>query len=185
MKKIGFVILALLLLAIPASLSKHIALGITSETARVTNGKESGLDNVENSDSLDIATEIDGFQHSASTSLRKVSMSSLSIDVTGNTTYTIANGTFVLNETIAVKENATLLIENALIKFNSSSRYIVETYDNASVIMKNATIYHLSGYAYVLFYDFTNVAIEDSCLRQVYLYPYDNSNASIENSTFT
>lgn len=183
MKKIGFVILVLLLLAIFASVPKNITLGMTSETAKVIDSKESGSGDVEIPDSFDAVTEMGSFQHSGSSSLKAISINSLSIDVAGNATYTIANGTFILNETIIVKENAKLIIENAVVKFNCSSSYIIETYDNASVTIKNATIYRISGYAYLYFTDFTKIAIENSCLRQVYMYLYDNSNASIENST--
>jgi hypothetical protein len=106
-----------------------------------------------------------------------------SIEVDGNDTYTIENGRYVLNDTITIKENATLIIRNAVLEFNMTYSTILYTYDNATIDMLNASISHVFGYFYAYFYDKTSSAIGDSMFSgSSYFYFYDTSTTFIANS---
>jgi hypothetical protein len=106
-----------------------------------------------------------------------------SIEVGGNDTYTIENGHYLLNDTITIKENATLIIRNAVLEFNMTSSPILYTYDNATIDILNASISHVLGYFYAYFYDKTSSAISDSTfLGSSYFYFYDTSTTFIANS---
>ena len=106
-----------------------------------------------------------------------------SIEVDGNETYTIENGHYILNDTITIRENATLFIRNAVLEFNMTSSTILYTYDNSTIDIVNASISNVLGYFYAYFYDKTSSAISDSTfLGSSYFYFYETSTTSIANS---
>jgi hypothetical protein len=114
--------------------------------------------------------------HSAPESFSNASIFLRSTQVAGNNTYVIQNGHYVLNDTIVVKENGTLIISNAVVDFNMSSSTVLQCYDNATVNISNATISHINGYFYVYFYGQTSASITDTLfVGDPYVYFYDTS----------
>lgn len=163
MRKLKFLVLVVSLsLIIPTALLNHAIFD-----ARADTGKETDM------------------SHPASISFEGPLITLSSIEIGGNSTYTISNGIFVLNDTIVLQENATLIVENAELRFNMSSRTIIQAYDNSTIIIVNSTVFHVLGYAYMYSYDLTYSSIETSFLRRIYVYFEENSTALVEDSTFT
>lgn len=189
MRRLVFVILASSLLVVHVLLLNHVMFGVVAGTeVEAVGGKASSIVK-ENYDFLDASNEVDMFQDSECHSSEMALVSSSSLEIGGNETYTLANGVFILNETFVLKENATLIIENAEVKFNETSSTIIEANDNSTVIINNSTAYRISGgacaYSYTYFYDLTSSSIEKSFLWRVYRYLYDNSTSIVNYSTFT
>lgn len=121
--------------------------------------------------------------HSAAESFSNSPILLSSVQVAGNSTYVIQNGNYLLNDTILVKENATLIISNAVVDFNMSSSTVIQCYDNATVNVSNSTISHVDGYFYVYFNGKTSATITDSLfVGDSYFYFYDTSTTFFGNS---
>ena len=67
--------------------------------------------------------------------------------VNGPDTLTYANGEFFLDEEIRLEENASLIVQNAVLVFTSSSRSIIQAYGNSTVQIQNSIILHELGYS--------------------------------------
>jgi hypothetical protein len=106
-----------------------------------------------------------------------------SIQVGNNDTYIIENGNYVLNDSITISQNATLIIRNAVVNFNATSSSVLYANDNATVSIFNATVSHVLGYYYAYFHGKATSNITDSSLLgSSYLYFYDTSNSTFANS---
>lgn len=103
-----------------------------------------------------------------------------SIIINGTQTYVIANGTYMLNETIIVGEFARLLVDNATVNFNTTDYVVITSYDNATVEITNSEVNHAQG-SQLHSRLFSTVSITNSTVD--ILISYDDSNASIEKST--
>lgn len=97
-------------------------------------------------------------------------------DIGGNQTVVISNGYYIMNETLTVKENASLLVQNAELRFNMSSSTVLNVYDYANVTMVNSNITHINGYIYIYAYDASSLTVTNSSLCvSSYIRAYDFS----------
>ena len=100
-----------------------------------------------------------------------------SITVFAQDTLEYINDTFILDEPIKLENNSALVVRNATLFFTSSSRTIIDSYDNTTLIFEDAQIMHRSGYSYIYLRDNTTGVFQDSNLINVYTYLYGyNSN---------
>jgi hypothetical protein len=106
-----------------------------------------------------------------------------SIQVGNNDTYTIENGHYVVNGSITVKQNATLIISNAIVDFNTTSSDVLSAYDNATVNISNATISAATGYFYIYSHGKTTLnLINSSLLGYSYMSIQDTSQGLVTDS---
>ncbi len=133
-----------------------------------------------------LATSIRGIESksvAAVTSMGNIKSNTVVVNATNTLEY--VNGTFILDEPIRLEDNATLIIRNAVVYFNSSSRTIIQTHDNSTIVMEGAKLFHLRGYSYMYLYGNSTATIMDSRLLSVYTYFRDSTEASIVDSVLT
>jgi len=102
-------------------------------------------------------------------------------DVNNGSTYIIANGTYVLNETIIIEEYGKLIIENANVTFDTTDYIVIRSYDNSIVTITNSEIEHAQG-SQLHSTNFSTVLITNSTVDV--LINYDSANTSITGSMF-
>jgi len=93
------------------------------------------------------------------------------------------NGVFVLDEPIRLEDNATLIVRNAVICFNSSSRNVISAVDNSSVIIDNSTLMHLRGYFNIYLYGNSTAVVKNSRFLSASIYLYQSTELSTINFT--
>lgn len=116
----------------------------------------------------------------------------------GDKTYTIANGNYSFDDNIIVKDNATLIVENATLYFNTSEIEVIQSYDNANVQIISSEVRHdvaseinpkgssklsitNSSVDFVISFDASETKIEKS--RLDIIHAYGSSDFFIDNST--
>ncbi len=105
--------------------------------------------------------------------------------ITGNNVTTI-EGRFDINGSIIVEENATLILENAIINFTQTEQYehnlILRKPVNGNPRLKSRNTTITSDYWFLVsLYDNSSAILYDST-NIPYLYIHDSSNASVSNS---
>ena len=95
--------------------------------------------------------------------------------------YVIANGTYVLKETLNVGDFDKLVIENASVTFDTSDNIVIRSYDNAIVRIANSEIKHAQGSQVIPMHS-SVISVINSTID--ILISYDYANASITQSVF-
>lgn len=120
---------------------------------------------------------------SAVASMKVTSTVLAGIEVKNNETLVIENGRYLMNDSVTVRDNGTLVVRNALLDFDTTDSTVLYTYDNATVIMFNTTISDAEGYYYAYIRGKTSLTVNaSSFVGSSYFYFYDTSASSIANS---
>jgi len=120
---------------------------------------------------------------SAVASMKVTSTVLAGIEVKNNETLVIENGRYLMNDSVTVRDNGTLVVRNAVLDFDTTDSTVLYTYDNATVIMFNTTISDAEGYYYAYIRGKTSLTVNaSSFVGSSYFYFYDTSASSIANS---